>query len=104
MPGGEFIPNESIHYAIVHSGGSLKGEDRIPYDDIGVGQGHRGRLRVTLRFNNRGQATAAIQNLEVIEAKGGKFEVIIEVPTKKHTKDETKADYPNPNAQVRVEW
>jgi hypothetical protein len=105
MGGGEFIPNGSVHYNLVNTAGSMKGEDPIKYDDIG-GAAHKGHLRVTLRFNSSTEAQEALTKLRGAQAvaANGKWEIVVDIPTNKHTKDQANTDFPNPYAQVRVEW
>ena len=121
---GEVSGNQSVHWKMVHenpvkvgkstarakaqqpndSPGTLddeiKGRDPIRYGDIGVKGGHKGKFRVTLRFDTKAEAVAAAtQVARTIKKVDDKFFLVIDVPV---------INRPNPDvdppAEVQVEW
>jgi hypothetical protein len=114
--GGEVIANGSIHYNIVHDNGSkgpyrtysLQGVDPTPVADVRKGKDHPGDFQVTLRFNSASDAqtalAAALRYLKKGAKGAGGVEVVIFVPANKKTRAEASRPYPNPHAQVVVDW
>jgi|RhiMetdeSRZDD1v2_1073273.scaffolds.fasta_scaffold113460_3 hypothetical protein len=77
----------------------IKGRDPIPFDAIGVKGGHKGKFRVTLRFDTKAQAVAAALRLGKIEKVNEKYVLVIDVPAIKRPSPDV-----DPPAEVQVEW
>jgi hypothetical protein len=78
----------------------IKGRDPIPFDAIGVKGGHRGKFRVTLRFDTKAQAVAAaIRLAQTVKKVNEKYLLVVDVPAIKRPSPDA-----DPPAEVQVEW
>jgi hypothetical protein len=78
----------------------IKGRDPIPYGDIGAKGDHKGKFRVTLRFDTRAQAVAAAaQVARTIKKVNEKYFLVVDVPSVKRPNPDA-----DPPAEVQVEW
>lgn len=78
----------------------IKGRDPIPFENIGVKGGHRGKFRVTLRFDTKAQAVAAaIRLAETVKKVNEKYLLVVDVPAINHPSPDV-----DPPAEVQVEW
>jgi hypothetical protein len=120
---GEFVGGGSVYWTMVHenpvsnpkpaAGGKtrqlnaapgalddeIKGRDPIPYEDIGVKGGHKGKFRVTLRFDTKAQAIAAALRLGKVKKVNEKYVLVVDVPAIKRPSPDV-----DPPAEVQVEW
>lgn len=119
---GEVSGNQSVHWKMVHENpvirksaaraktrqvsdpprsmnDEIKGRDPIPYEDIGVKGGHKGKFRVTLRFDTRAQAVAAALRLGKVEKVNEKYLLVVDVPAINRPSPDV-----DPPAEVQVEW
>ena len=122
---GQWVGNESVHWEVAHEddAGTLvplaskahashpsighdvhiercaRGCDPIALRDVGRRKGHSGRFRVTLRFEKREDAQAALDALRQVSEQDGMYEVAVDVPviSRKHADDA-------PPAEVRIDW
>ena len=77
----------------------IKGRDPIPYEDIGVKGSHKGKFRVTLRFDTQAQAVAAALRLGKVKKVNEKYVLVVDVPAIKRPSPDV-----DPPAEVQVEW
>ena len=136
MPGGEFIPNDSMHWQVMHQATRPLGGPKAPRSALGrlpAGKNDQGRdvddvmeirtgqphciggvdpvdkrdmplLKVMLRFKDATMAREALTRaLDSLQNKPGTT-VVLEIPADPVSAPEADRPYPNPNAQVRVEW
>jgi hypothetical protein len=120
---GEVSGNQSVHWKMVHENpvsrkpaaraktrrrsqapgpvdDEIKGRDPIPFDDIGVRGGHKGKFRVTLRFDTKAQAiAAAIRLAQTVKRVNEKYLLVVDVPAINRPSPDV-----NPPAEVQVEW
>ena len=120
---GEVSGNQSVHWKMVHENpvsrkpagraktrqptgapealnDEIKGRDPIPYEDIGVKGGHKGKFRVILRFDTKAQAmAAAIQIARTVKRVNEKYLLVVDVPAINRPSPDV-----DPPAEVQVEW
>jgi hypothetical protein len=120
---GEVSGNQSVHWKMVHENpvsrkptpraktrrrsqvpgaldDEIKGRDPIPFDDIGVKGGHKGKFRVTLRFDTKAQAIgAAIRLAQTVKRVNEKYLLVVDVPAINRPSPDV-----DPPAEVQVEW
>ena len=118
---GEVSGNQSVHWKMVHENpvsrksaaraktrqlndagavdDVIRGRDPIPFDAIGVKGGHKGKFRVTLRFDTKAQAVAAALRLGKIEKVNEKYLLVVDVPAINRPSPDV-----DPPAEVQVEW
>lgn len=118
MGSGGFGTNASMHWTISHSDRAgdtpITGRDPISVDLIGegtdgmgrpAGKGHRGFLRVRLRFTGPAGRASLADLLSFLSknAPTDDYELDIRVPTVPRTLDEITAGAKGP-WEVRVDW
>lgn len=121
---GEVSGNQSVHWKMVHENpvirkaaprakarrrssddqgaidDIIRGRDPIRFEDIGVKGGHKGKFRVTLRFDTKAQAIAAALRLApTIKKVNEKYLLVIDVPAINRPSPDV-----DPPAEVQVEW
>lgn len=123
---GEVIGNASVHWTIVHedeagapvalspkrghgrhpkTGNDVhiehdcRGCDPLALDRVGERKGHRGRYRVTLRYERMEDARAAAAKVQQIVARDGMYELVLDVPVVKRAEPD---DLPPP--EIRIDW
>jgi hypothetical protein len=118
MGSGNFGTNASMHWAVSHSDRTgdtpITGRDPISVDLIGegtngtggsAGKGHRGFLRVRLRFTGQAGRRSLADLLAFLGANAptDDYELDIRVPTVPRTMDEITKGTKGP-WEVRVDW
>ncbi|HKY22317.1 MAG TPA: hypothetical protein VJM31_13975 [Vicinamibacterales bacterium] len=118
MGSGNFGTNESMHWAVSHSDRAgdttITGRDPIPVELIGegtdgkgnsAGKGHRGYLRVRLRFTGQGGRKSLADLLAYLSknAPTDDYELDIRVPAIPRTQEEITKGTKGP-WEVRVDW
>ena len=114
---GEFVGNESVHFAVAFEDergretGSVRGRDPIKFGRIGAKPGKRHivskivlpkpAFRVRLMYATKEQAQRAKESAEIVERDGSYF-LLLNAPAVRRKQD--KVDPPQPPAEVRVDW
>ena len=107
---GEWIANESVHFAVKYEDkegretGSVSGRDPIRLANVGTNKKRKltkGTVRVQMRFATLDQAERARKGVEVVKV-DGVYALQVIVPVTKRPSD--KVDPPSPPAEVRLDW
>ena len=123
---GEVIGNASVHWTIVHEDDAgvpvalsskrghgrhpktghdvhvehdCRGCDPLALERVGERKGHRGRYRVTLRYERMEDAQAAAAKVQQVVARDGMYELVLDVPAVKRAEPD---DLPPP--EIRIDW
>lgn len=123
---GEVIGNASVHWTIVHEDDAgapvalsskrghgrhpktghdvhiehdCRGCDPLALERVGERKGHRGRYRVTLRYERMEDAQAAAAKVQQVVARDGMYELVLDVPVVKRAEPD---DLPPP--EIRIDW
>jgi hypothetical protein len=107
---GEWIANESVHFAVKYEDkegretGSVHGRDPIRLADVGTSKRRKltkGTVRVQMRFATLDQAERARKGVEIVKV-DGVYALQVNVPITK--RPSSKVDPPQPPAEVRLDW
>ena len=107
---GEWIANESVHFAVKYEDkegretGAVSGRDPIRLGDVGTNKRRKlakGTVRVQMRFATLEQAERARKAVEIVKV-GRVFALQVNVPVTK--RPSSKVDPSDPPAEVRLDW